>query len=130
MSNNVTMTAVDGRDALAFVIIRPGATDGGVAIEAAANGMSKPAAAYVLRHVAEQFDAATPSGQTGVEVDLRAALNDLATRYEATASRATTDVGKSRARQISQAAADIRHVLTTGRMPAYLVTDSKPEVTS
>ncbi|MFB7162288.1 hypothetical protein [Streptomyces sp. NPDC056242] len=59
MHNNVTMAAVDGTDALAFVIIRPGSTDGGVAIEAAANGMSKAAAAYVLRHVADQFDADT-----------------------------------------------------------------------
>ncbi|WP_330173047.1 hypothetical protein OG875_05210 [Streptomyces sp. NBC_01498] len=67
---------------------------------------------------------------TPTETHLRAALSDLAARYEATASRATTDVGKSRARQISQAAADIRHVLTTGRAPDYLITDTKPEVTS
>lgn len=67
---------------------------------------------------------------TPTETQLRAALNDLAARYETTASRAITDAGKSRARQIDQAARDIRHVLTTGRVPAYLVTDSKPEVTS
>ncbi|MEU5974376.1 hypothetical protein [Streptomyces sp. NPDC047315] len=53
---HVTMTAIDGTDALAFVIIRPGTTDGSVSIEAAANGMSKSAAAYVLRHVADQFE--------------------------------------------------------------------------
>ncbi|MEV0779232.1 hypothetical protein [Streptomyces sp. NPDC050428] len=64
------------------------------------------------------------------ETHLRAALNDLAARYEAIAGEATTDVGKSRARQISQTATDIRHVLTTGRMPAYLITDSAPEITS
>lgn len=52
-----TMVAIDGTDALAFVIIRPGSAEGGVSIEAAANGMSKQAAAYVLRHVADQFDA-------------------------------------------------------------------------
>ena len=40
MSNDVTMTAVDGTDALAFVIIRPGSTEGGVSIEAAAKGLS------------------------------------------------------------------------------------------
>jgi len=51
---NVTMVAVDGTDALAYVIIRPGEKDaGGVVIEAASSGMSKEAAAYVLRHVAE-----------------------------------------------------------------------------
>lgn len=52
-----TMTAIDGTDALAFVIIRPGAAEGAVSIEAAARGMSKTAAAYVLRHVADQFEA-------------------------------------------------------------------------
>lgn len=55
--DETTMVATDGTDALAFVIIRPGTTEGGVSIEAAANGMSKQAAAYVLRHVADQFDA-------------------------------------------------------------------------
>ncbi|MEU5426902.1 hypothetical protein AB0H73_15035 [Streptomyces olivoreticuli] len=55
--DNVTMTAVDGRDALAFAIIRPGTTSDGVTIEAAANGISKETAAYVLRHVADQGDA-------------------------------------------------------------------------
>lgn len=55
--SDITMTAVDGTDALAFVIIRPGSTDGGVSIEAAANGLSKSQAAYVLRHVADLWDA-------------------------------------------------------------------------
>ncbi|MFD7101896.1 hypothetical protein [Streptomyces celluloflavus] len=54
---NVTVVAVDGTDALAYVIIRPGTAQGTVTIEAAAQGMSKQAAAYVLRHVADQFDA-------------------------------------------------------------------------
>lgn len=57
MSDTTTMTAIDGTDALAFVIIRPGSAEGAVSIEAAARGMSKQAAAYVLRHVADQFDA-------------------------------------------------------------------------
>ncbi|MFD4855076.1 hypothetical protein [Streptomyces atratus] len=55
--SETTMVAVDGTDALAFVIIRPGSTKGSVALEAAANGMSKSAAAYVLRHIADQWDA-------------------------------------------------------------------------
>jgi hypothetical protein len=50
------LVAIDGTDALAFVIIRPGKQDGAVAIEAAARGMSKPAAAYVLRHVADEWE--------------------------------------------------------------------------
>lgn len=51
------LVAVDGTDALAFVIIRPGSQDGGVSIEAAARGLSKQAAAYVLRQVADMWDA-------------------------------------------------------------------------
>jgi hypothetical protein len=51
------MVAIDGADALAFVIVRPGQTEGGVAIEAAANGIDKKAAASVLRHVADLWDA-------------------------------------------------------------------------
>ncbi|MFJ8345107.1 hypothetical protein ACIQ9J_01770 [Streptomyces sp. NPDC094153] len=54
--SDTTITAVDGTDALAFVIIRPGTTEGGVSIEAAAKGLSKPAAAYVLRQVADMWD--------------------------------------------------------------------------
>ncbi|MEU7074701.1 hypothetical protein AB0B30_32660 [Streptomyces narbonensis] len=54
---NVTMTAIDGTDALAAVIIRPGSTNGSVSIEAFANGMDKERAAYVLRYVADQFEA-------------------------------------------------------------------------
>lgn len=56
-TDNVTITAIDGRDALAFVIIRPGVDSTGVSIEAAANGLDKKTTAYILRHVADQFDA-------------------------------------------------------------------------
>lgn len=52
-----TMVAIDGRDALAYVLIRPGATEGTVTAEAAARGLSKPAAAHVLRGIAEQWTA-------------------------------------------------------------------------
>jgi hypothetical protein len=55
--SNVTMTAVDGTDALAFVIIRPGSTDGSVSIEGAATGLSKEAAAYVLQNVVDMWTA-------------------------------------------------------------------------
>lgn len=57
-----SMVAVDGTDALAFVIIRPGSTEGGVSIEAAATGMDKASAAYVLRHVAECFEREAAAG--------------------------------------------------------------------
>ena len=50
------IVALDGRDALAFVILRPGETpDAGAVIEAAANGVSKEYAAHALRHVADQW---------------------------------------------------------------------------
>lgn len=55
--SETTITAVDGTDALAFVIVRPGAAPGAVSIEAMAKGLSKPAAAHVLRQVADMWDA-------------------------------------------------------------------------
>ncbi|MEU8829415.1 hypothetical protein [Streptomyces sp900116325] len=61
------------------------------------------------------------------EAQLRAALADLAARYKAIASRATTAPGRQRAKQIRQAAADIRHILATGNVPAYLITDTVNE---
>jgi hypothetical protein len=51
--------AVDGTDALAYVIIRPnpdGDPENPIVAEAAAHGLSHPAAAHVLRQVADQFD--------------------------------------------------------------------------
>ncbi|NUR42026.1 MAG: hypothetical protein HOV73_18260 [Streptomyces sp.] len=64
------MTAVDGRDALAAVIVRPAETHGNVTIEAFANGLGKEDAAYILRNVAEQWDGkkenpGPPSGDLG-----------------------------------------------------------------
>lgn len=53
------LAMVDGRDALAFVIIRPAgetADADRIAVEAGAHGMSKAATAYTLRHVADEFD--------------------------------------------------------------------------
>jgi len=51
-----TMVAIDGTDALAFVIIRPGAEEESVSVEAVAHGLSEEAAAYVLRNTAQQWD--------------------------------------------------------------------------
>lgn len=140
MTDNVTMTAVDGTDALAFVIIRPGETEGGVSVEAAANGMNKKQAAFVLRHVADQFDADTPSGESSV--DPRAVLKilvDLAGRWEQmakTTDNSCADVNvdaepglvwlrSSRAQTYRRAAADLREALTTGRIPHGLMTDAE-----
>jgi hypothetical protein len=137
MNDNVKLAAIDGTDALAFVIIRPGSTEGGVSIEAAANGMDKAQAAYVLRHVANEFDANTPSGQSSV--DPQAALSTLAERWERMATHeeaaiplldgpAGEQVGREvaeRAATYRKAAADLREVLSTGRIPHDPMTDAE-----
>lgn len=54
---DIGIAVVDGRDALAIVIIRR--TDDGIAVDAHANGISKRAAADVLREVASHWDDAS-----------------------------------------------------------------------
>lgn len=55
--SELRMVAVDGQDALAYVIIRPGPTPRTVMPEAAAHGISKKAAAWVLRQLADMWEA-------------------------------------------------------------------------
>jgi hypothetical protein len=56
-ADETRLALLDGRDALAFVVIRPAADDpDNVTVEAGSRGMSKAAAAYVLRAVADEFD--------------------------------------------------------------------------
>lgn len=134
MTDNVTMTAIDGTDALALVIIRPGTTEGGVSIEAAANGMDKAGAAYVLRHVANQWD-----GGGGDQSATLTALNLLAERWERM-GKAAPELGDDllideptpaqrhqyeRAATYRRAGADLREVLVTGRIPHDLMTDAE-----
>lgn len=53
------LAVLDGRDALAFVVIRPADEDPErIAVEASARGMSKAVAAYALRQTADEFDRA------------------------------------------------------------------------
>jgi hypothetical protein len=52
-----SMVAVDGTDALAYVLIRPGTTNSTVTFEGAANGLPKATAAYLLRQVADRWEA-------------------------------------------------------------------------
>ncbi|MFF8482380.1 hypothetical protein [Streptomyces antibioticus] len=134
MNDNVKLTAIDGTDALAFVIIRPGATEGGVSIEAAAKGIGKPGAAYVLRHVANEWD-----GGAGDQSATLSALNTLAERWERMGKHeeaaiplldgpAGEQVGgeiSQRAETYRKAAADLREVLVTGRIPHDLMTDAE-----
>lgn len=56
--NDTTMTAIDGRDALAFVILRPGTDKQHVVVEAGAKGISKGQAARALRQIADMWDKA------------------------------------------------------------------------
>lgn len=66
-SPETRLAFVDGRDALAYLIIRPGENGDGVVIDAEAHGISKPQAAYVLRHVADQWDPSGPPKDVTVE---------------------------------------------------------------
>lgn len=131
---DTTITAIDGTDALAFVIIRPGESEGGVSIEAGGKGLPKPSAAYVLRHVANQWD----GGQNDQSVTLTA-LNTLAERWEQMAKTAP-NLGDGllideptpvqcqqieRAATYRRAAADLRSVLVTGQIPHDLMTDTE-----
>jgi hypothetical protein len=126
MTDNTTITAVDGTDALAFVIIRPGKDDGGVAIEAAASGVTKEGAAYVLRRVANQWD-----GGGGDPSAILGALNTLAEKLEDIVARAprhprwlsilpltfSERFEHDKAVGYFNAARAIRHVLSTGLLP-------------
>jgi hypothetical protein len=51
------IAVVDGREALAYVIVRPNADGTGVIMEAAANGLSKGEGAVILRHIADYWEA-------------------------------------------------------------------------
>lgn len=53
------VAVIDGREALAYLIIRPNPA-GGVTIESAANGLDHAQAAYCLRAVADKWDPPTP----------------------------------------------------------------------
>lgn len=56
--DDTTMTVIDGRDALAYVILRPGSDNQHVVMEAAAKGISKGQAARALRQIADMWDKA------------------------------------------------------------------------
>jgi hypothetical protein len=56
--DNTGIAVVDGTDALAFIIVRPNHDNPDtVLVEAQANGISKDAAAFYVRHVADEWDA-------------------------------------------------------------------------
>lgn len=56
-TDNRTMVAVDGSDALAYLIVRPGSNDSRVTVDAAAVGLAKRDAAHILRQVADLWEA-------------------------------------------------------------------------
>ncbi|MEU9400585.1 NUDIX hydrolase [Streptomyces sp. NPDC048242] len=64
------LVVVDGREALAYVIVRPGQRDGTVSLEAGSKGLPKPAAAHVLRNVADKW--APRPGLDGVLTEVAA----------------------------------------------------------
>jgi hypothetical protein len=58
-THEMRLAVLDGRDALAFVLIRPATDDPDrITVEANARGISKAAAAYALRKTADSFDTA------------------------------------------------------------------------
>ncbi|MFE3202151.1 hypothetical protein [Embleya sp. NPDC059237] len=79
--NNTRIVAVDGTDALGFVIIRPGSSGpGSISLEAGATGLDKGEGAYILRHAADLWDAEeTSAGRaTGRDVDPDARFDAIA----------------------------------------------------
>jgi hypothetical protein len=76
------LVAVDDRDALAYVIVRPGSEPDAVLVEAATPGLRKPDAARVLRNTADQWDPqAGAAEQAPAAPDTRTALDRLAEVY-------------------------------------------------
>lgn len=69
------LIVLDGRDALAFVVIRPADEDPErIAVEASARGISKAVTAYALRQTADQFDRdAIAEGDTPITAEEAAA---------------------------------------------------------
>ncbi|MGC0205246.1 hypothetical protein [Streptomyces levis] len=89
------LTLVDGRDALATVVIRPHPDDpDAITVEANARGMSKAVAAYALRQTADEFDAAAlaegdepiTAEEAAAEQQHRAAVAEPAAQLTATAA--------------------------------------------
>lgn len=54
---------IDGRDALLMVLVKPGSSDGSVAVDAHCNGLDKLQAAHILMHVARQWRAEIESAE-------------------------------------------------------------------
>ncbi|MGW3511198.1 hypothetical protein [Streptomyces sp. NPDC000994] len=112
------LAVLDGRDALAFVVIRPADDNpAAVTVEAGARGMSKAAAAYTLRATADQFDtAARAEGDEPIPYALTEqaeALAEQPTRhilgddeYEAAYAAARGTLGRHAARVGSVVLAD------------------------
>lgn len=79
-----SLTFVDGKDALAFVIVRPGASEGTVSVDAGSNGMSKEQGAYILAQIAQRWAAEAEAEQAehdsppgaGLSRDGQGALTD------------------------------------------------------
>ncbi|MFE7017697.1 hypothetical protein ACFVAQ_45850, partial [Streptomyces sp. NPDC057651] len=105
------LAVVDGRDALAYVIVRPsdeGASEDeqSVSVEAGSRGLSKAAAAYALRRVADQFDTAAeaegdepiPYGPADEDQEQAAKLGWQARAEHAVGLYATTAIERDDAR--------------------------------
>lgn len=63
------LAMIDGRDALVLVLVKPGSTDGMVAIDAHCNGLDKLQAAKILAHVARQWKQEAEATACGCDGD-------------------------------------------------------------
>jgi hypothetical protein len=59
------LVAIDGSDALAFVVLRPGSRPGLIAVDGAVHGVDKRDAAAALRRVAARWETEAARGEVG-----------------------------------------------------------------
>ncbi|MGW3711368.1 hypothetical protein ACWDN6_14620 [Streptomyces albogriseolus] len=104
------LAILDGRDALAFVVIRPAGDDPErITVEASARGMSKAVAAYALRQTADQFDrAARAEGDEPITAEEAAEEQQQRARQAPALDRAQPPAPQLTGEQITEYAATIR----------------------
>ncbi|MFJ2863718.1 hypothetical protein [Kitasatospora sp. NPDC087314] len=87
---NTSMVAIDGRDALFFLIVRPGAqgaSGSNVTLEHGGSGLTRAQAAYILRQVADRLDAEAAAEVLAVHNELCGFTNGVTNRCTCTATR-------------------------------------------
>ncbi|MFJ8474229.1 hypothetical protein [Kitasatospora sp. NPDC094011] len=81
------MVAIDGRDALFFLIVRPapaGTTGSTVVLEHGGSGLTKAQAAHILRHAADRLDTEAAAEVLGGHAELCGFTNGITNRCTCT----------------------------------------------